>query len=211
MSKLGPGLVVAVLALSPLTASAESPPSEVTYSVTLEGCQRSPVVSTAARGSALVRMSLFSDVMTYSVAFADLGSAEVSAHIHGPAARGADGPIVFTLPLGTSKDGTFNLTPQQQGELQSGRWYIDIHSVDWPDGELRGQIDNVGSACPPPVDAAVPGPDAGENPGLDAGEGEGNPGGGCGGCATDGSAGPGLAVFAAAALLIRRRRAARAR
>jgi hypothetical protein len=32
------------------------------------------------------------------------------------------------------------LTPQQVSQLKAGLFYIDIHTADFPGGEVRGQI-----------------------------------------------------------------------
>lgn len=191
-------------------ARAESPPSERTWSVTLEGCQEPSAVSTTASGHAVIRQQLFGgQEVQYSISFGGFAGAETAAHLHGPAARGQVGPILATLPAGSPKEGTLSLTAEQLNALNAGQLYIDIHSSTYPDGELRGQIDDSGSACPPPVDAGVDGGlicDGGWTPGADANEGSGSGGDGC--AAGGGGAGGGALTLVAAlgALLARRRR-----
>ena len=71
-------------------------------------------------------------------------STDVVAHIHGPAAPGAIGPVIFTLQ---NNLGLFNwkavlgtLDDQQLRDLNCGLWYVDIHTLQYPQGEVRGWI-----------------------------------------------------------------------
>jgi hypothetical protein len=36
--------------------------------------------------------------------------------------------------------GFFNATPQQLTDLRAGRWYMDVHTANHPNGEIRGQL-----------------------------------------------------------------------
>lgn len=70
-------------------------------------------------------------------------SAEV--HIHGDAAVGANAPVIFEIPVsfrGHDRrfEASLNVTPQQLASLRSNRWYVDIHTDDYPEGEIRGQF-----------------------------------------------------------------------
>lgn len=190
-------------------ARAESPPAERTWSVPLEACQEPTAVSTTASGNAVLVLPYFgAQELQYSISFGGFAGAETEAHIHGPAARGEVGPILFTLPVGSPKSGSLVVTSEVLSALVGGRLYIDIHSSTYPDGELRGQIDDGGSACPPPVDAGADGGlicDGGWTPEADANEGSGS---GSDGCAAGGGGGGGALALVAAlgALLARRRR-----
>jgi len=188
-------------------ARAESPPAERTWSVPLEACQEPTAVSTTASGHAVLVLPHFgAQELQYSISFGGFAGVETAAHIHGPAARGQVGPILFTLPAGSPKSGSFAVTPEVLSALVGGQLYIDIHSSTYPDGELRGQIDDSGSACPPPVDAGVDGGlicDGGWVPSADANEGSGS---GSDGCAAGGGRGSLALVAAIGALLVRRRR-----
>ncbi|MBK9029916.1 MAG: CHRD domain-containing protein [Myxococcales bacterium] len=199
--------IVAVVWLAATGAvRAESPPPLRTWAVVLEGCQGVPTTPSAASGRGWLQVDYAGGPLTYSITFSGFTGAETEAHIHGPAARGAIGPVLFTLPAGSPKDGSLTLTQVQQDQILAGQWYLDIHSSTYPDGELRGQIDEGGSACPPPVDASVG--DAGAGGGADA-AGADLDASGCGGCATGG--GPGSLALAALGLALVGRRRRRAR
>jgi len=83
--------------------------------------------------------------------FTDLSSAANNSHIHGPtAANNGNGftqtaGVLFNLARSSSavSGGTFTtppilLTEAQEADLLNGKYYINIHTVNNPGGELRG-------------------------------------------------------------------------
>ena len=75
--------------------------------------------------------------MTYS----GLTGALTGAHIHGPAAAGANAGIV--VPFANSPSpivGEAKLTPAQAGDLMAGLYYVNLHTPGNPGGEIRGQL-----------------------------------------------------------------------
>ena len=204
---LGSLVAVSTLVMAAPSVRAESAPFETTWSVRLEGCQVAPAVTTAASGSALLQLPNFTgNDLTYDLTFTGLTATAV--HIHGPAARGSTGPVLFTLGTDSPGQGTITLTPEQRNIVEGGFAYLDVHTAAFPDGELRGQIDNRGSACPPAVDAGVPdavtSTDGTPGPGADAAGTDTDRGGGC--AAGGGAGGLGATALALAALLGGRRR-----
>jgi hypothetical protein len=90
-------------------------------------------------------------VLHYNVTYSDLLAAETGAHIHGPAPAGTNAGVIFPLPLGSPKVGTVGpLTASQITYLNGGLLYVNVHSVLYPGGEIRGQI--VAGSCTVPVD-----------------------------------------------------------
>jgi hypothetical protein len=70
----------------------------------------------------------------------NLSSAQTAAHLHGPALAGANAPALVTLPNGDFRDFTVTFTAQQGIDMRNGRLYLDVHTQNNPDGEIRGQI-----------------------------------------------------------------------
>ena len=64
-----------------------------------------------------------------------------AVHIHGPAALGENGPVLFNLPLpmGSSVhlEGIY-LSLEAQRLLWTSAAYVDVHTVAHPDGAIRG-------------------------------------------------------------------------
>ena len=71
----------------------------------------------------------------------------MAAHIHGPADNKTNADVQYTVSEFTKQGGSdeaqgewTGLTDDQIQYLKDGLYYINIHSNDFPDGELRGQI-----------------------------------------------------------------------
>lgn len=197
-------LVGSLACASATSARAESAPMGQSWSLALEGCQMVPVTDTPAYGSALIdKLFGFGTPMEYSVSLHGLHGALTEIHLHGPAPRGETGPIVATLTATNPSEGMVTLTETQAQELFDGRYYLDVHTAGFPDGELRAQIDYLGSPCAPPVDAGVPDALSGTPDAADVAPDRG------GGCAAGGGgagAGAGALIALGAALAARRRR-----
>ncbi len=107
----------------------------------LDGSQVVPPVNTPATGVAIGRLSQQSlDTVTFRLSLKNLSSSQTSAHLHGPALAGANAPAIATLPTGEFQDFTVSLTAPQGVDMRNGRLYIDVHTQNNPDGEIRGQI-----------------------------------------------------------------------
>jgi hypothetical protein len=114
----------------------------------LSGANEPTQVTTTATGTATA--TLEDGDLTVTGAFSGLQSdlQEVSgsaAHVHQGAA-GTHGPIVFNLTI-TSTDkrngsftGSSSLDDAQQKSFQEGLLYVNVHTVQNPGGEIRGQF-----------------------------------------------------------------------
>jgi len=127
-------------------------PTVITYDVTLEGSQEVPPVMTDAMGSATVTFDADTNEMTLTGSVSNLSSplfdvGDVGpAHVHA-APAGENGGVAFPIDVTQSNDGlsatlslTETLTEEQASTLQSGGYYINIHTENFNSGELRGQI-----------------------------------------------------------------------
>ena len=68
-----------------------------------------------------------------------------NAHVHGPAARGANAtpvvPMTFGPNLAIIPDGATALTAAQIASFLAGTQYFNVHTTAFAAGEIRGQID----------------------------------------------------------------------
>ena len=82
--------------------------------------------------------------LSWKVKFKDLGSAPTGAHIHGPQRPGNNSNPVFDLaPSGLKSPliGSIVLNDGQLQNLLAGRYYVNIMTANYKEGELRGQIE----------------------------------------------------------------------
>ena len=109
------------------------------FTVTLSGSNEIPAITSTAVGAAT--LSINGDNTAHlKLDFSGLTSTETGAHIHGPASTGENAPVLITLPLGTLDNHPLTLTTEQRQMLESGLLYINVHSEQYPDGEIRGQL-----------------------------------------------------------------------
>ena len=133
------------------------------FKVKLDGSQEVPMVGTDTTGKAKLKVNKEMTEIKYSVEVKngiDVLAADPAGgiHIHCGAA-GANGPIILwlagKLPVGLdgklSVKGTLtedNIVNDSCGatiaaildSMQAGETYINVHSVPWPGGVVRGQI-----------------------------------------------------------------------
>lgn len=110
------------------------------YIARLNGTQVVPPSGSAATGLVILRQAVNVPSVSASVYFNGLTSAETEAHLHGPAAAGANGAVIVTLPNGQFVDFQTPLSNAQLLDLSAGRLYIDVHTTGFPNGEIRGQL-----------------------------------------------------------------------
>ena len=112
-----------------------------TYTVNLSGAQEVPMVMTDSSATATVQIdeSLPSFSVTLDASMVDGATA---AHVHA-GTIGMNGGVAY--PLINQGDGIFtlaatDLTQASLTALESGQWYLNVHTPSNPGGEVRGQI-----------------------------------------------------------------------
>jgi uncharacterized repeat protein (TIGR01451 family) len=116
------------------------------FTANLLGGQETPPNSSTAVGTATILLSPDETTARVALNFSGLTSTQIDAHIHGPAAPGVIGPILFPLPLGNFSDSEISLTPTDVTNLKNGQLYVDVHTTNFPNGEIRGQFGSSSSA-----------------------------------------------------------------
>ena len=153
-----------LLALTVLTAGlATANAADLFYVANLDAAQEAfhnddPAGPPDRSGSGTANFTLTdTGTFSYTVSYSGLSGNSTAAHIHGPAQPGFDAGVLFPLQGGTfgNTSGSFNgsvtLNPTQIAQLNNGDWYVNIHSVNFPVGEIRGQI----TAVPEPGTMAL--------------------------------------------------------
>lgn len=166
------GLVVALLMLSPVAKA-----DQLVFTTTLTGSQEVPPSGSPGVGSALVTLDTVTNMLTVNVSFAGLVSPTIASHIHCCAGPGVNAIVATAVPtfpgfpLGVTT-GTylmsFDLTNVSTYNpafivahggtvagaqaafitgLTNGLTYLNIHTVQFPGGEIRGQL----TAVPEPA------------------------------------------------------------
>ena len=132
---------IASLVLAAGCAQTRGEPPEI-FEAQLTGAQEVPVVASAGSGQAEVEFVPSTAMVRWRVSHAGLSGPVTGGHIHGPAGPGQNGPIVIPFgSLGANPiRGEARITPEQLGQLNSGQWYVNLHTARHPGGEIRGQL-----------------------------------------------------------------------
>ncbi len=99
-------------------------------------------------GSGTAIFALEGNVLSFNIQYSGLSSVANNAHIHGPAsASGSAGVLINLVPshIGAfSTNGVFTgsmiITDAQRAYILAGKTYVNIHTVNFGGGEIRGQI-----------------------------------------------------------------------
>ena len=137
------GTLAALLALLALPATARA--TQFTFTVPIDGAQAG--TASPGTGSATLVLDDVANTLDVDLSFSGLLSPTNNAHIHCCAPPGMTAgviiPFVPPFPLGVTSGNmntTFNITAAQVLQVQSGDAYINIHTDQFPAGEIRGQI-----------------------------------------------------------------------
>lgn len=126
------------------------------FSVTLDAAQDG---GGARTGSGFGTLTLSGNTLQLeNITFSGLSGTSQAAHIHGPAAVGVNAGVLYGLggiaTLGGTAgtiNGSVNLAEGTGGfsvadqiqQLNTGKWYINVHTATFGGGEIRGQIQAV--------------------------------------------------------------------
>jgi len=142
----------------------------MTFAANLTGANEVPPVNSPATGLATVILDPTAQTIQISATFSGLTSNDTAAHIHCCAPLGTNAGVATTVPAfpgfplgvtsGTFSSAVFDLTqpliynpafvtmqgglPQAEAALiagiEGGQTYFNIHTVNNPGGEIRGQL-----------------------------------------------------------------------
>lgn len=126
---------IAAAAMLALPAFAE----EMKFTADLTAGAEVPATESTATGTADVTVDTETMTVSWMVTVQDLSGDPTAAHIHGPAAMDENaGPVIDMSDA--IMEGSAQITEDQIGELKDGKYYVNVHTAEYPDGEIRGQL-----------------------------------------------------------------------
>ena len=117
-----------------------------TYNAFLDGLQEVGPNASPGTGIGSVLLDTVALTITVDENWSGLTSPATASHIHGPAAPGFNAAVLFPLsgvPNATSgaiPTQGFSITAAQMTQFQANQMYFNVHTSNFPGGEIRGQI-----------------------------------------------------------------------
>ena len=115
--------------------------------VVMNSAQVVPPATSAGVGRTEMTYNYKTNILSYKITWNGLGSAVTAIHIHGIADIGQPAPIIQNLTgFSTATSGSISNTLLvdevivKQDVLLAGKYYVDVHTANNPQGEIRGQL-----------------------------------------------------------------------
>lgn len=117
----------------------------ISFSAHLTGDQENPPNASMGEGWANATLDTSNNWFTFHEEWVGLSAGATASHIHGPAPAGMNAPVLIPFVLAThDTDGEADflgfLTDLQVDQLMGGLFYVNVHTANYPAGEIRGQL-----------------------------------------------------------------------
>lgn len=136
--------VIRLLSMVALLACAGAQASIVNWTSTLNSAQEVLTGSSLATGSAFGTLDDVSGLLSWNISWAGLSGPASAMHFHGPAGPGVNTGVQVNIGsisgLSSASIGSTSIDVTQTANFLDDLWYINIHTVSFPGGEIRGQV-----------------------------------------------------------------------
>ena len=129
------GVLAASLAAFVLPASAEM----VQMKADLKASEEVPPNDSPATGTVDVTLDTDANKVTWKISQEGLTGDATAAHFHGPAKPGENAAPVIDISTNMA-EGSAEVTAEQMQMIRDGNTYVNIHTAQNPNGEIRGQV-----------------------------------------------------------------------
>ena len=116
------------------------PQNPYDFQADLDSNQETTGSDSQASGTGTFVIDIEANTLSYIIDIQNLEGEETSAHIHGPANVGESANVIHTLADGNHKEGVWHYPQSRESDILQGKTYVNIHSTEFTDGEIRGQI-----------------------------------------------------------------------
>jgi len=109
----------------------------------MDGAQSNAGAGTgsAGTGTAAVTFNDVSGVLSWNIMWSGLGSPEIAMHFHGAALPNQNAGVQVGIgDITTPSSSNAVIVVAQAADLLSDLWYINLHTQQFPGGEIRGQV-----------------------------------------------------------------------
>ena len=131
-----------------LTNAVPAAATVITLQASLDGAQANAGAGTGSPGTGTAAV-LFDDVtndLSWNISWANLLGNVFVAHFHGPATPNQNAGVqvdFLGIAPGNPSIGNTTIDNAQAAQLLAGLWYVNIHTDQFPGGEIRGQVQQI--------------------------------------------------------------------
>jgi hypothetical protein len=144
----GSGVLAAALASALAVGAASSASAlKIPIQASLNGAGEVPANPSPAHGLMQGVFDTDTNTLEWTVTYSGLTTAPIGAHFHGPISylgltAEENAPIQVGTPgsLASPFHGLAQISPEQAKDLKDGRYYFNLHSKQFPAGEIRGPV-----------------------------------------------------------------------
>jgi hypothetical protein len=135
-------LNVAVLLWAVATGAAFA--DEIVYKANLQPSSEVPPTTSKGSGEVTATLDTSSKVLKWALSYRGLTGQATMAHFHGPAPVGQNAGVQIPVQVPKAPNGSVKgeaaLSDAQMTDLQTGKWYFNVHTEQNKAGEIRGQL-----------------------------------------------------------------------
>lgn len=133
-------MLSAAAATSALLLTSGAQAEMLTFNAAMLGSTEVPATDSAGKGTAQVIVDTDTKKVTWTMSFDGLSGDATAAHAHSPAGITESAPPVIDMSSDKMMKGSADITEAQWTEIKAGKYYINVHTAKFPDGEIRGQL-----------------------------------------------------------------------
>lgn len=105
----------------------------------LKSSDEVPPNDSPGSGTAEVTLDTDANKVSWKITHQGLTGDATAAHFHGPAKAGENAGPVVDISANTA-EGSADVPAEQIEMIRGGNTYLNIHTAQYPDGEIRGQV-----------------------------------------------------------------------
>jgi|ERR1700722_11290293 hypothetical protein len=117
---------------------------QTVYEANLRPSSEVPPTTSTGSGDVKATLDTSTKVLKYKISYRGLTGPATVAHFHGPAPVGQNAGVQVPVNVPKDSHGSVNgqaiLTEEQISDLQTGKWYFNVHTAENKSGEIRGQL-----------------------------------------------------------------------
>jgi hypothetical protein len=112
------------------------------FHATLSAAAEFPPGRSSGSGEANASLDTVTHVLSYDVTCAGISPNATAAYFNGPAPAGQNAGVIMSLGMNPTSPihGVTVMRPEQERQLTSGLWYVNVINQTHPGGAIRGQL-----------------------------------------------------------------------